>query len=366
MPIKEESQRLGYSKANALKRFLRLEQNLHRDESVLKKYSAFIQELLDLGHLEEVESLELDVFPNYYLPQNWVLKEDSWRTKLRVVLTQARKQPQASLCKNVYLSVRTFRRTSLIFCSGFDSSSCHVSRHCEDVSASGTLQKEKDYHRIFWSFDRKQPFDTFRMTRVTYGVASSSYHYIRSLVECANLKRVSPEAQILMKRDFYVDDILTGANSVEEAKKLQSDLFQALKQAKFDLRKWTCSEASLVLSLPPKCREANDNSEFLENNHTIKTLWIVWNPTQDVFLFNVAHVEGDTFDKNNVIKRQMLSDISKILVPFAWLSPVTIQLKQMMQKTWEASANWAIWDDKLLDHLVTTYFGWRSKLISLI
>ena len=65
MPFKEESQKLGYSKANAMKRFLRLEQTLHRDESLLKKHPAFIQEFLDLGHPEKVESLELDVFPNY-------------------------------------------------------------------------------------------------------------------------------------------------------------------------------------------------------------------------------------------------------------------------------------------------------------
>ena len=100
------------------------------------------------------------------------------------------------------------------------------------------------------------------MTRVTYGVASSSFHAIRSLVECANHEGVSLQAQISIKRDFYVDDILTGANSVDEAKKLQNDLIQALKQAKFDLRKWTCSEASLVLSLPPEYREANDNLEW--------------------------------------------------------------------------------------------------------
>ena len=81
MPIKEESQRLGHSKANAMKRFLRLEQTLHRDESLLKKYSAFIQDILDLGHLEKVESLELDFFPNKYLPHHCVLKEDSSTTK---------------------------------------------------------------------------------------------------------------------------------------------------------------------------------------------------------------------------------------------------------------------------------------------
>ena len=112
----------------------------------------------------------------------------------------------------------------------------------------------------------------------------------------------------------------------------------------------------------PSIEKPTTTQNFSKNDHTIKTPGIVWNPTQDVFLFKVAHVEWDTFDKNNVTKRQLLSDISKYFDPLGWLSPVSIQLKQMMQKTWEASANW---DDKLPDYLVKTYLGWRSKLSSL-
>ena len=120
-------------------------------------------------------------------------------------------------------------------------------------------KKDKDYHRILWRFDRQQQFDTYRMTRVTYGVASSSYHIIRSLVECANLEGLCPEAQLSVNRDFYVDDKLTGANSVEEAKKLQNDILQVLKQAKCDHRdthrKWTIGESSLVLPLPSSIKK---------------------------------------------------------------------------------------------------------------
>ena len=248
MPFKEESQKLGYNKANAMKRFLRLEPTMHRDEFLLKKYSAFIQEFLDLGHLEKVESLELDVFPNYYLPHHCVLKEDSSTKKLRVVF-EASSNTNTGVSLNECLLVGPKIQEDLFdillrfrfFKVAMSADIAKIYREVED----------KDYHRIFWRFDRQQPIDTYRMTRKTYGVASSSFHVIRSLVECANLEGVSLEAQISIKRDFYVDDILTGANSVDEAKKLQNDLIQALKQAKFDLRKWTCSEASLVLSLPP-------------------------------------------------------------------------------------------------------------------
>ena len=50
---------------------------------------------------------------------------------------------------------------------------------------------DRDFHRILWRFAADGPFETLRMTRVTYGVASSSYGSTRSSRECANLSEVS-------------------------------------------------------------------------------------------------------------------------------------------------------------------------------
>ena len=96
----------------------------------------------------------------------------------------------------------------------------------------------RDFHRILWRFTADGPVETLRMTRFTYGVASSSYHSIRSLRECANLSEVSTEVQRAILRDFHVDDILTGANSIDEARILQKQLVETLKRGRFDLRKW--------------------------------------------------------------------------------------------------------------------------------
>ena len=137
--------------------------------------------------------------------------------------------------------------------------------------------KDRDFHRIFWRFERGSRIETYRMTRVTYGIGSSAYHSIRSLLECGKFKDVSCEVKEVIERDFYVDDIHTGAPSVEEAKTLQKEHNSTLKQAQFDLRKWTSSDSSIVLDLPIELGEAGEDLKILDTSHTIKTLRIVWN-----------------------------------------------------------------------------------------
>ena len=160
-----------------MKQFLCLEQILHRDESLLKKYSAFIQEFLDVGHFEKVESL--DVFLIYYLPQLCVLKEYCSTTKVPVVFDASSEtttgvslneclflepkiQEHINILLDILLSFRFFKVAM----------SADLAKMYRQVEL---CKKYKDYLCIFWRFDRQQPIDTYRMTRVTYGVASSSY-----------------------------------------------------------------------------------------------------------------------------------------------------------------------------------------------
>ena len=55
MPVKDGPHYLVLSKANAMKRFIRLEYTLHHNVDLFRKYSAFIQEFFDPGHLEKVQ-----------------------------------------------------------------------------------------------------------------------------------------------------------------------------------------------------------------------------------------------------------------------------------------------------------------------
>ena len=119
--------------------------------------------------------------------------------------------------------------------------------------------KHRDNHRLLWLFSPKEDVQMYRMTRVTYGVASSSCHSIRSLSECAKADNTPSNLSKAVLRDFNVDDILTGAPSEQKDKQLQTSLISTLKNERFDLRKWTCSGPKVDLSLPPGYREASSS-----------------------------------------------------------------------------------------------------------
>ena len=85
MPMKFCGPTLGSSKAIAMRRFLNLEKKINNDLSLKERYFSFIQEFIDLEHLEKVPDDQLDNPRNFYLPHHCVTKEDSSTTKLRVV-----------------------------------------------------------------------------------------------------------------------------------------------------------------------------------------------------------------------------------------------------------------------------------------
>ena len=55
-----------------MKRFLNVEKKLLGNKKLHEKYSKFVREYNDLGHLEKVPEMELETKTCYYLPQHCV------------------------------------------------------------------------------------------------------------------------------------------------------------------------------------------------------------------------------------------------------------------------------------------------------
>ena len=195
------------------------------------------------------------------------------------------------------------------------------------------MSKEaKDFHRIIWRPDPNEELQHLRMTRVTYGSRSSSYHSIRSLRSVADFL-----VDEVILSDSYVDDFLTGAESIDEAKKLRNEWQEKLLGGDFSLRKWSSSGVEVLKDLPPHLLETKHVLELNKEFKSIKALGAVWYPSRDVFCFRY-----DGSFETGSLKRQLLSEIeiSKIFDRLGWIAMITITLKMLMQATCVKGLQW--------------------------
>ena len=196
----------------------------------------------------------------------------------------------------------------------------------------------KDF-TLLWRDSNTDFIKQFRMTRFTYGIAFSAFHSTRSVVEVAHLCKDQALAQSI--NYFYVDDYLSGAESVEDAKTKVNYHCAVLNNYGFELRKWASSHHEITLSLPESLRESTNHEKFMDNNYKRQTLAVSWKPNSDHFSFDAnLTVQG------NVTKRQLLSETAKLFDPVGWLSPIVIRSKVLLQKLWVQGIEW--------DQLVST------------
>ena len=356
LPFKQEVPKLGDSFEQAKRRFLSLERRLQANPNTQQKYKAFVQEFIDLEHLEKVPGTAMEKLPHqvFYLPHHCVFKDDSSTTKLRVVFDgSAKSQSGISLNESLMVGATVqpdFFSTLLRFRFHRVAISGDVAKMYRQV---GLNEADKDFHRILWRDDTSKPIQHYRMTRVTYGITSSAHHSTRCLKKIGELSGDTLFSTSI-QNDFYVDDYLSGAPSIQEARSLLRGISAELQKFGFELRKWTSNEPEIILELPKHLRENTDDDKVLDKNYHIKTLGVKWRPNLDEFHFQINLDPIQTFTK-----RIFLSDLSKLFDPLGWLAPVVIKYKILMQQTWTTGSKW---DETLPDEILSSWMQLRSEL----
>ena len=81
---------------------------------------------------------------------------------------------------------------------------------------------DRDYHCFAWRKSLKDPILDYRMTYVTFGVPASSFISNMAIKQNAyDHANEYPLAAKVVHESFYMDDGLTGADTIEDAQKLQ-------------------------------------------------------------------------------------------------------------------------------------------------
>ena len=92
-----------------------------------------------------------------------------------------------------------------------------------------------------------------------------------------------PKAAHVVNMSFYIDDCLTGADSVEEATDLHQQLLNLFVKGGFLLRKWNSSDCNVLPHIEPGLRDTQSTHHIPSPDEYTKTLEIEWNANMDHF-----------------------------------------------------------------------------------
>ena len=359
LPKNELDLTLGESRSQALKRFHSNERSLLHKGSC-GQFQAVIQEYLDLKHARPVTAQEMEtpVKDCYYLPMHGVYKESSSTTKLRVVF-DASAQTSTKISLNDTLAVGptlhpTLDKILLKFRTYKVAITGDISKMYREVLLS---LPDRQLHRFLWRPQTDQPIRDYCMDRVTFGVTSSPYLAVRTLQQTAtDFGSSSPTASWHVTQSFYVDDLLGGADTVEQAIDLYHSLREMLGKGGFDLKKWRSSSSEVLRAIPETLQEPMPTQELVDMHSASypKALGVAWDSKADTI---ATHVQLPSAFVST--KRGILSDIARTFDVLGWISPVILQTKRLIQELWRLKLGW---DEEVPGTVKLKHEKWREEL----
>ncbi|XP_055633567.1 uncharacterized protein LOC129773925 [Toxorhynchites rutilus septentrionalis] len=309
LPRKPNSDQLGDSKTLALGQFLKLEKRFEVDPLLHQQYSTFISEYLELGHMSKVNEKDLDGLngPVFYSPHHPVFRPESATTKLRVVFNASAASSSGLSLNDVLMTGPTIQQDTFNILLRFRFPKYVLIADLEKMFRQ-ILVHETDcqLQYILWRFSSEEAVSTYRLNTVTYGTCSAPYVAARCLKQVAiESKARFPQASSVIETDFYMDDMVTGLDDLDELIELKEEITAILNDAGFKLHKWNSNSSALV----PDDRKKDE----------VKILGLRWNSKVDVFGF-----QSELQMHTKITKRNVLSDIQKIYDPLGMLSPLVV------------------------------------------
>ena len=356
LPKNPQSKPLGELRSSAVRRFLSLERSLHSKN----EFATVTNEYIDLEHAELVPETDLNkpMSETFYLPMHAVCKEESTTTKFRVVFDASAKSSTGISLNDSLLVGPTVHPPLLDVLLLFRK---HRVALTTDVSkmyrAIELVPADRDLHRFVWRNDPKEPLCNYRMTRVTFGVSASLFAANMAVKQNALDHAMEyPMAAKCVDTSFYVDDGLTGADSVQEATELQQQMQDLFSKGGFLLRKWNSSDPEAIQHLPVELKDTRSTQEMPTTDEYTKTLGIQWNAPKDCFKLSLP----SPTPLENLTKHGIVSDVAKTFDVLGWFFPSTIKAKIfLLQQLWERKVDW---DEPVPEDIHDAWLQWRTEL----
>ncbi|XP_063240264.1 uncharacterized protein LOC134541050 [Bacillus rossius redtenbacheri] len=356
LPFRQPLLKLGASRPQALNRFLRLENRLKSDPKLKAMYSEFMSDYVASGHMEEVTESQIPS-ASYYIPHHCVVKPESSTTKLRVVFDASAKSSSGVSLNDALFTGTRLQRDIVDLLLSFR---LHVVVFTGDIKQMYRqigVHTHQDYQHIVWRFNDAEPVKDYRLKTVTYGVSAAPFLALRTLQQLAQDETEHfPTASQVLLTDVYVDDVVTGSNSVDSALAIQRELITLLGKGGFKLRKFMSNHQALLDWLPVEDIEIPQPFSLDSDDCVIKVLGLQWNPVSDTYSYKIQPSSG------NATKRTILSNLARIFDPLGWLTPLSMFAKHLIQVLWARNLGW---DTEPPDDILSNWKNFNTQLSQL-
>ncbi|RUA05998.1 MAG: hypothetical protein DSY43_03210 [Gammaproteobacteria bacterium] len=338
----------------SLRRLKSQVRRLEKESELLEEYSSIIRQQLNAGIIERVIDLEK---PGkvHYLPHQAVVRRDSSTTKLRIVYDASSKEKgKVSLndCLHVGPSLNPLLYDILL---RLRVSKIALVGDIEKAFLNIEVQEEdKDSLRFLWADDPSDlsKISVYRFCRVVFGVSSSPFllnatlqHHIRGYTE------TDPGFAQKMLEGFYVDDLVTGGNDIEEVIQLYEKAKERMQSGGFKLRKWITNDEQVRGHITreevgAQCEKGKDEISYAQTTVGVqmgskgqKVLGLEWEREQDKIVFDLTAIHNKVSQEVST-KRNVLRALAGVFDPLGIISPITVSMKILFQKTCMSQLEW--------------------------
>ena len=334
---------------DALKALIHCEAKLSKDDKLKHLYSQQVNDFKSRGVIRKLSDDEIQSWdgPTRYISHHEVHKANS-TTPLRLVVNSSFKKANEKSLNDILLKgpnvlsdifsvLLRWRFFNVAFIGD-------ISKMYHNIR-TGDL--EGNLRRMLWrDFETGRSPDIYVFQRVTFGDRPAGCLAVIALQQTADMfSDISPKAARVLKHDSYMDDIVSGSDSVKGARELISDIKHIASQGGFHFKEFVVSGDPI---------QAKGSLE----DHIEHVLGLLWSPSDDKLMFNVTinpnkKVKGERKpqDKSlkdiNLTKRICLRMINSLFDPFGILAPLTVLLKIKMKEYFVKQENDFKWDSSL-------------------
>lgn len=351
IPINPEAAALGTSRAQALRRLHQVESRFRRDNGYKRKYVEFMNDYADRGHMVAVSGKIDETQLHYFVPHHAI---DNG--KFRVVFDGSSIASSGQAFNDIQLLGERLQDDLMDILLRFRLHRVGLVADIKQMYRQICVpQAQQNLQLILWRFNEEAPIRTYALTTVTYGMRYAPHTAVRTLQQCAKDGQVDyPLGAAVALKDFYMDDLITGADDGDGAITLYEQVKQLLAAGGFQLCKWATNEWSVMEEIDGSGTESSQDIP-LDMQELKSVLGAYWLPARDQLRYNIdlsSLTAGET-------KRMLTSDVAKLFDPTGLVAPVTVRGKIMLR---ELCLKKLKWDDKLDEEMLAKWKKYVNAL----